>query len=464
MTLQLTAEQRAEALRRMTPEMREEFDRLLEGVDPRDVDGFGLWLPEVSPTWSWNWRHLLEVRKALMEVTRGETRRLMIFQPPRHGKSEMTTIRYPVWRLEKWPDTRVCVGCYNQRFAERFGRKSRQLAEKRGVVSRNRRAAMEWETAKGGGVYRSCGVGSPPTGEGFSLVILDDVIKSREEAESEAYRERAWEWYQDIYTRLEPNAAIILMMTRWHEDDVAGRLIEEMNTGGDQWKIVVRPAIDDDGKALWPERFPRDVLEQYRRVLGEYAFEALYQQRPTAREGNLFKVDRIIEEKAPDEYTTRVRAWDLAATPGGGDFTVGVLLGRNAAGDRWSILDLVRGRWSADERNAIIRTTAVMDGMDTRVRFAQDPGQAGKEQAQGLVGMLGGYVAGSKNVTGNKVTRADPLAAQVNAGNVSMARGDWNRELRDELRRFPNGKNDDIVDAVSDAFAELAMSAPWEFF
>src|SRR5205085_102710 len=233
---------------------------------------------------------------------------------------------------------------------------------------------------------------------------------------------------------------------------------------GDQWKVVSMPAIDDDGKALWPERFPRPVLEQYRRVLGEYAFEALYQQRPTAREGNLFKVDRIIEEKDPDSFPVRVRAWDLAATPQAGDWTAGVLLGRNAAGDRWCILDLVRGRWSADERNAIIRATAVMDGMDTKVRFAQDPGQAGKEQAQGLVGMLAGYVAGSKNVTGNKVTRADPLAAQVNAGNVSMVRGDWNRELREELRRFPSGKHDDIVDSVSDAFAELAMSAPWEFF
>lgn len=178
---------------------------------PDEVGDFRAWLYAVTPSWHWDWPHLAYIRARLDRVTTGELRRLMLFIPPRHGKSEQTTIRYPVYRMEVNPTIRACVGCYNQRFAERFGRKSRRIARERLKVSEERAAVSEWETTAGG-VFRTCGVGSPPTGEGFDLIVIDDPIKSREEAESVAYRERVWDWYRDdLYTRLEPGGAIILI-------------------------------------------------------------------------------------------------------------------------------------------------------------------------------------------------------------------------------------------------------------
>ena len=185
---------------------------------------FDVWLDQVTPTWEWRWRHLVYIRTYLDRVTRGDLKRLMLFVPPRHGKSEQTTIRYPTWRLERDPTLRVIVGAYNQILANKFSRKARRIAVQRLDLSAERVAVEDWETAQGGG-FRVVGVGGGITGQGGDLIIIDDPVKNREEANSQAYRDRVWEWYtDDLYTRLEPGGAIILIMTRWHEDDLAGRI------------------------------------------------------------------------------------------------------------------------------------------------------------------------------------------------------------------------------------------------
>jgi hypothetical protein len=156
----------------------------------------------VSPSWRWDWPHLAHVRRQLDRVTAGQSRRLMLFLPPRHGKSEMTTVRDPVWRLLRDPACRVVIGAYNQRFAEKLSRKARRAARGRVEISADRNTVAQWETDAGGGV-RACGVGSPPTGEGADLLVIDDPVKKREEADSAAYRENVWEWYsEELYTRL----------------------------------------------------------------------------------------------------------------------------------------------------------------------------------------------------------------------------------------------------------------------
>jgi predicted phage terminase large subunit-like protein len=257
-------------------------------------DKFHAWLKRVSPNMTWDWRHQLHLYDKLQDVTEGRTKRLMIFMPPRHGKSELVTVRYTAWRLSRDPSLNVILGSYNQRLANRFSRRIRSVwedanrseppalaggrdsavvktAENSGPKANDRsrgdigsspgaappayaggsdsrctrlNTAAEWETFPNGGGVKAVGVGAGITGFGAGLVIIDDPVKSRAQAESETYRDRVWEWFNDdIYTRLEPDAAVILIQTRWHEDDLAGRLLREQHDGGDRWEIVSLPAL-----------------------------------------------------------------------------------------------------------------------------------------------------------------------------------------------------------------------------
>lgn len=396
-------------------------------------------------------------------MQRGEFDRLAIFMPPRHAKTETVTVRFPVYLLEGDPAERILVTGYNERMARRFSRKTRTIAKTRIALAGDKAAADEWETEAGGGLVAR-GVGTPPTGFGFGWIFIDDPIKKREEAESEVYREKVWDWYtDDLYTRLEPGGKMVLTLTRWHHDDLAARAIA---SEPDRWRVLKLPALAEEndpigrevGEALWPERFTAEALQRIKGVQsgesGAYAFEALYQQNPTPREGAFFKVSQLeILPAAPANLKT-VRAWDLAASTKG-DYTVGAKLGKDDAG-LFYILDIVRGQWLPDERNRVMLQTAALDGRSTRIRLAQDPGAAGVDQVQALTRMLAGYTVKAERVSGSKEVRADGLASQINAGNVKIVKGDWNRALIEELRTFPLGKNDDQVDSVADGFNELS--------
>ena len=308
--------------------------------------------------------------------------------------------------------------------------------------------------------------------------IIDDPLKNAEEASSAVIREKQKEWYRStFYTRAEPGAAIVIIQTRWHEDDLSGWLLsEESGETPERWHIVNLPAIaigsqpfpasctvEPDwrkaGEALCPERYDLERLRTIKSRISGYYFEALYQQRPTPREGAFFKVAQIqIEDAAPVGLRT-VRAWDLAASTKG-DFTVGVKLGRDPATGLFWILDVQRGQWTPDDRNAVMLQAAALDGGQTRIRLAQDPGQAGVDQVQHLTRMLAGYTVSAERVSGSKEARADAIASQVNAGNVRMLRAPWNQALLEELRIFPMGRNDDQVDALADAFQQLSVQPP----
>jgi predicted phage terminase large subunit-like protein len=299
------------------------------------------------------------------------------------------------------------------------------------------------------------------TGQGFDLLIIDDPVKSREEAESETFRDKVWDWFRDdLYTRCEPGAAIIVIMTRWHEDDLVGRILASEDAG--EWTVINLPAIaeEDDpigrevGEALCPARFDVSALEQIRRVLGGYSFDALYQGRPSAKAGSFFKVGMLeIVDAAP--VNLRVcRAWDVAATENDGDYTAGVQIGTGDDG-YFYVTDVVRGQWSTDNRNRTMRQSAETDGTQCSVRVPQDAGAAGVDAARMYVRLLQGFRVETVRPTGDKATRAEPFSAQFNAGNVRLVRGAWNRAYIEELRAFPQGKYDDQVDASSDAFNAL---------
>lgn len=406
----------------------------------------------------------------LDQVTRGDCRRLMLFLPPRHGKSELATVRYPVYRLAARPETRVIVGAYNQTLANTFSRKARRVAGQAGLALSGERSAVEqWETAAGGGL-RAVGVGGGVTGQGGDVIVIDDPVKSREEADSAAYRQRVWDWYtDDLYTRLEPSGALILIMTRWHQDDLAGRILDSADAG--DWTVVRLPAEaepDDPlgrapGAPLNPARFPADALARIRRVLG-HSYQALYQQRPQPREGGLFKAHWLpLADIAPASPRWRlVRWWDLAATADGGDWTVGVLMGE-LDGLYW-VLDVVRGQWSSGERDRVIRVTADRDAQQYGVGAVQhwagqEPGSGGKDQAAAFRKNLAGHTAHTEPETGSKTVRAEPFAAQCEAGNVRVLARPWAPAYVGELLEFPTGGHDDQVDPSAGAFNKLALGA-----
>ena len=436
----------------------------------KEVLPYNLWLPEVTPSFRWDWQHLELITDHLARVTDGEIEKLMIFMPPRHGKTEAVTVRYPVYRLERNPEMRCIIGAYNQTLAELFSRKARAIARERMPLSEEKAAANDWESTAGGGV-RAAGVGAGVTGTGGHLIIIDDPVKSREEANSPAYRERVWNWYKDdMYTRREPGCSMILIMTRWHEDDLAGKILK--SDDGPNWTVLSLPALaeDDDllgrapGEALCPDRYDEEELAAIAKVLG-LSFFALYQQRPMPKEGDFFKRSWFeIVPAVPSTIGHLVRYWDRAATKNEGDYTAGVLMGyatsSGLAGGVYYVVDVVRGQWSDEDRNRIIKQTAALDRQrfgDVQIWEEREGGSAGKSAGVAFVKMLTGYPAYAESVSGKgaKDVRAEPFQAQAMVQAVRLVLGTWNNTYLDELASFPFGANDDQVDASSGAFRRV---------
>lgn len=415
----------------------------------------------------------------LERVATGEIKRLMVFLPPRHTKSELVSRLFSAYYLLRNPHHFVGINSYAADLAFTLSRAARQNFVTCGGEIRDDAAAIKhWETKQGGGMW-AAGVGGPITGKGFHLGIIDDPLKNAEEANSEVIREKHKEWYRStFYTRAEPGAAIILIQTRWNEDDLAGWLLAEEESEEDspeRWHIVCFPAIADDlqsfpdtctveeefrekGRPLCPERYDEDALRRIR-AKGERNFEALYQQRPSAKEGYFFKVANLEIVDAVPADGRSARGWDKAATPGDGDYTAGVkMLSKDGM---FYITDVVRGQWDTATRDKTIRQTAVLDGIPCKQIGEQEPGSGGKESAQNFLRLLAGYGVSTVQSTANKEERADPFSSQVNAGNVKLLAGPWNKAYIEELRQFPFGSHDDQVDGSSLAFNQLNGVQPW---
>lgn len=445
----------------LSPRQLRRAERVSRGLPAAFRD----WNEAVSPRYQWRWRHLEYLQRRLDQISDGSIDRLIVEMPPRHGKSETTTIRYPVYRLCADPTLRVIVGAYNHSLAAKFARKARKIARHAGlVISEERSAADDWETPEGGGM-RAVGVGSGVTGHGGDLIVVDDPIKSRKEAESKVYRDALWEWFEDdLLTRCEPGAALIVINTRWHWDDLVGRILEQPDAA--RWVRVTLPALADENdplgrtpdEALCPERFDRAALEAIRVGRTAYSWSALYQQRPQMREGTMFPRDRVQIVSAVPTGARAVRYWDNAGTQGDGDYTAGAKM--STADGLFYVEDMVRGQWASDARNRIRRQTAEMDGTSVKGWIEQEPGSSGKESGEIAVRQLAGFAYKAEPVTGDKVTRAETFAAQWQAGNVRLVKADWNRAYLDEMETFPNGKNDDQVDASSGAFVKLTLTPP----
>ncbi len=303
----------------------------------------------------------------------------------------------------------------------------------------------------------AAGVGTAITGRGADVALIDDPVKDRQEADSDTFRKRAWDWYTStLYTRLMPGGAVVLIQTRWHEDDLAGRLLSWQETR-DKWTVLNLPALNDAGEALWPEWFPVERLEQIRAAVGQRDWEALYQQRPVPDTGGIFKRDWFQVVDAAPVQATRCRFWDCAGTAGGGDYTVGAKVAHGSDG-LWYLEHVIRGQFGPHEVKRIVAQTAAADGKSTRIRIEQEPGSSGKMVIADFIRDLAGFDVRGLPATGEKSLRWRPLAAQAEAGNVRMVRGAWNVPFLDEMAIAPFGKHDDQCDSVSGAFNELAAN------
>ena len=414
--------------RSLRPSLTSLAKRKLREQKTGGIKPFPAWLPGTAPaSWRWDWPYLRLLYATLDGVTAGDTDRLMLTLPPRHGKSSLVTIRYAAWTLCRAPITRIVIGGYNQNLAESFSRQVRRLVEQRIPLAPDSQAVGGWETQAGGGV-RAVGVGGGITGHGADLVVIDDPVKSREEAESLAYRDRCWNWYtDDIYSRLEPGARIVLIMTRWHEDDLAGRIFESEE--GSTWSVLHLPALaeaDDTlgrpvGEALCPDRYDVAALERTHRTMGDYAFNALYQGRPSPAVGNLFQ--RGWWRYYTEEERARIIAdadeiiisGDLAFK-GTQDSDYVVLQVWARIGARKYLLEQVRGQW--DFPTTCTEIVALAGRWPQyRAIYIEDAAN-GPAVIQSLQRMVSGLVA--VRPEGGKVARAAAATGTVQAGDVYL--------------------------------------------
>jgi predicted phage terminase large subunit-like protein len=438
-------------------------------LQQESVKGFGEWLPEVSPNMHWDWPHLRYIQSYMDKVTAGEIDRLMIFMPPRHGKSEQVTVRYPAYALERDPTKRILIASYGSKLAESFSRKTRSIVRARNIVELDpeRKAAPQWKTRAGGGLD-AAGVGGPITGLGFDIIIIDDPVKSSEEANSKASREHNWDWYNsDLFTRREPGCAIILQMTRWHEDDLAGRILEQ---DGDNWTVLSLPAfcVGDDPpdypverayrEALCPQRYDEKALEELERVLGRN-FTALYQQRPSPAEGEVFMADWFNNAVAAfPSGVKRTQVWDTAMeTKEVNDFSAMVEGYKDENGNIY-VAAMENKRMEFPELVRSMRSHRDRVGLETDV-CVED--KANGKPARQTLRTEGVPVIEIPAGTKDKKVRARSITNICEAGQVVLvdAPGNCNAEMIRQLMIFDNGTHDDLVDAFVHLLRRLTGGA-----
>lgn len=420
--------------------------------------------------------HIDAICEHLEAVTRGDFNRLLINIPPGCMKSSLVNVLWPCW---EWGPMglshyRYISAAHEQGLAVRDNRAMRRVVQSDWYQAlwpmviasdQNQKTYFENEDT---GFRQACAVSSM-TGRRGHRVLWDDPL-SAEQANSDAHRETALRELQETlpsrYVDPEKSANVIVMQ-RLHERDPSGFILE--NSLGyvhlclpmeyEPERKCVTPIFEDprtkDGELLFPERFTREVVERDKRTMTEYAVAGQFQQRPAPRGGGFLKASALEIIERPPFIQKTVRFWDKAGTQDGGAFTAGVKMGKTKNG-QYIVLDVVRGQWSALERESRIKQTAQIDGTECHVWIEQEPGSGGKESAESTIRNLSGFTIKAERVTGDKMTRAEPYAAQVEAGNVLLVRAEWNKDFIGEHETFPSGKYKDQVDAAAGAFNKLA--------
>ena len=406
--------------------------------------------------------HLDLIASALVRAIVGEgKRRLVIQMPPRHGKSALASEYFPAWYVGRYQQRRVILASYEHDFAASWGLKAMRLVDTWGkrlwgqgsVLDQQR--GDDWTVRAGGGMV-CAGVGGAITGRGADLLVIDDPVKNAEEANSETYRERAWDWYRSTaYTRLEPVGIIVLIQTRWHEDDLAGRILADER--GD-WEVLSLPAIAEsgdalgrpEGEALWPSRYPVDALDGIRASIGNYWWQALYQQRPAPPEGALFKSHWWhYWQEPPRDLDSCLLSVDCAfKDTDSSDFVVVQCWGHKGA----SIYLLDQWRDRADFSRTVQAVQEMAEQWPAATLKLIEDAANGPAVINALYQRVRGIVPVKPQ--GGKLSRAQAILPLVEAGNVYLPEPSvrpWVREFLTEAQSFPLGSHDDQVDAMTQA-------------
>ena len=438
------------------------------------------------PTYSMGWVHeeiCKELDAFLADVVAKKSPRLMLAMPPRHGKSELASRRFPAYTFGRYPDLSIIGTSYGADLASRMNRDIQRIMETpeyAAVFPETRLSGKNIRTTASGsylrnsdifeivghaGSYRSAGVGGGITGMGGDIVIVDDPFKDRAEADSSTIRRSVWEWYTStLYTRLAPGGGILIINTRWHMDDLSGRLLEaERMNEGDHWRIVNFPAIAEHdephrraGEALHPERYPLDQLLAIKKAIGTRDWEALYQQHPTPDGGNIFKKEWIkfwTPSTLPEHFDQMVISWDMTFKDGDDtDFVVGQVWGRKGA-DRF-LIDQTRARMGFTDTLAAFKALAAKYPQAQR-KLIEDKAN-GPAVIDALKHSVSGIIA--VNPDGSKTARAHAITTLFEAGNVYIPDPQvcsWSKDYIAELTQFPGAAHDDQVDATTQALRDM---------
>lgn len=405
------------------------------------------------------------IAEKLEAVERGEIDRLMIFMPPRMGKSELASIRFPAWCLGRHPERRIIGSSYAADLAYRFSRQARNIINDPRWPFPNVRLSADsasvkaWDIAGNTGGYIGAGVGGPITGAGAHLLIIDDPVKNAEEAGSQTYRDAVWEWYQSTaYTRLEDKGAVVLIQTRWHHDDLAGRLMLESERGGDQWVIVKLPAIDDDGGALWPEKYDVEALERIKGAVGSRAWTALYQQEPTDDAGAIIRREWWRSYRQLPEMDHVIQIWDTAfKAKETSDWSVCATWGSGS--DGYYLIDLWRDRVTFPD---LKRKAAMLYEQRRPDAVVIEDAASGQSLIQELKRETKIPIIAYKPDK-DKVARVNAVTPIIEAGRAFLPESaSWLAGFIEEHTQFPNGAHDDQVDTTSMALLRFQRQTSWQ--
>lgn len=418
-------------------------------------------------------RYLTEITRFTESGGKAGIGRLIVEMPPRHGKTLSVSQLYPVWHLGRNPDHRVIMVSYGADLVEKNSRAARNYIHNdyfRAVfpgveLDPSSRSANSWDIARRAGGVDAIGMMGGATGKGAHLLLVDDPIKNRAEAESETYRDRVWNGFRDdLYTRLEPGGAVAIVMTRWHEDDLVGRALKYMPG---EWTCLRLPAFAEagdplgraEGAALWPWRYDEAALRDIERTLGPYSFASMYQQRPQPGSGGLFKLDYFLplRESAPP-LIQRVRFWDLAMSEKtSADYTAGLLYGLDADAHRY-VLDVARGQVDWGELTAYLANVILADGPEV-IQGIESKGYMSRAITElNADPRFHGYSIFGYPKETDKFTNALPVAAKAAAGLVHVLDRHWTPDFLDEVCAFNKAAHDDQVDALAGAETMIGAS------
>jgi len=426
-----------------------------------------------NPDYQAGWVHkdiCQRLEKFSQDVVDKKSPRLMLFMPPRHGKSTLASVAFPAWHLGRNPEHEFISCSYSGSLAMGFSRKVRNLLREPSYKSAfktrldpDSQSAEAWLTTGGGG-FVAAGVGGGITGKGAHILVIDDPVKNREDAESQNNREANWDWYTSTaYTRLAPGGGVLVILTRWHDDDLAGRLLKMATEGGDDWEVVRYPAIAEEdekyrkvGEPLHLDRYDAASLNRIRKAVGPRDWSALYQQNPVADEGDYFTRSMIKYYDPEDIDEDRMKyyaAWDLAIGKNDrNDYSVGMVIGVDEH-DKLYVMDIVRGRFDGFEivekiLDLYVEWKPSIVGIEKgHIEMALGPFLEKRVRERGLYEM---YIKDLRTGRRDKEARARAIQGRMQQGMVFLPRDAvFTGPLVAELLRFPNGVHDDQVDALA---------------